>query len=183
MYFSYTSGLKLNTQKCNVLRIGSLKKSHAVYCKDKNFQWKSDSAKALGMVFYNDVLKTSKHNIDIKVEDFKNCLKQWQHRKLTLMGKITVVKNFAFPKLVYPLTVLNNISTETINEIVNLMFTFIWDKKPDKIKRKVLYQDYSKGGLKMLDLQKFILSLKSSWITRILDKKIMDNGKRYIYAD
>ena len=50
------------------------------------------------------------------------------------------------------------------------MFTFIWDKKPDKIKRKVLYQDYSKGGLKMLDLQQFILSLKSSWITRILDK-------------
>ena len=51
------------------------------------------------------------------------------------------------------------------------MFNFIWDNKPDKIKRKVLYQDYSDGGLKMLNLQKFILSLKASWITRILDNK------------
>ena len=89
------------------------------------------------MVFYNDVIKTSKHNLAIKIEDFKTCLKQWQHRKLTLMGKITVVKSFAFPKLVYPLTVLNNISNESVKEIVNLMFLFIWDKKPDKIKRKV----------------------------------------------
>ena len=113
------------------------------------------------MVFYNDVLKTSKHNIDIKVEDFKNCLKQWQHRKLTLMGKITVVKKFAFPKLVYPLTVLNNISTEKINEIVNLMFNFIWDNKPDKIKRKVLYQDYSDGGLKNVRSSKVYIITKS----------------------
>ena len=64
------------------------------------------------MVFYNDFIKTSKHNIDIKIEEFKNCFKQWQHRKLTLMGKITVVKSFAFPKLVYPLTVLQNIISE-----------------------------------------------------------------------
>ena len=176
--FSYCSGLKLNTKKCNILRAGSLKSSSIVYCKDKNFQWKSDSAKALGMVFYNDVLKTSKHNIDIKVEDFKNCLKQWQHRKLTLMGKITVVKNLAFPKLVYPLTVLTNISDEIIKEIINLMFHFIWDNKPDKIKRTVLCQDYYKGGLKMLDLKKFISSLKSSWIKRILDKNNQGQWKK-----
>ena len=50
------------------------------------------------------------------------------------------------------------------------MFHFIWDNKPDKIKRTVLCQDYSKGGLKMLNLKKFISSLKSSWIKRILDK-------------
>ena len=61
------------------------------------------------MVFYNDVTKTSICNLNDKIKDFKNCLK---HRKLTLMGKITVVKMFAFPKLVYPLTVLNNISDE-----------------------------------------------------------------------
>ena len=85
------------------------------------------------------------------------------------MGKITVVKTFAFPKLVYPLTVLKNISKEKSKEITNLMFKFIWDEKPDKIKRKVLSQDYINGGLKMLDLSKFTISLKASWIKRILD--------------
>jgi hypothetical protein len=86
------------------------------------------------------------------------------------MGKITVVKMFAFPKLVYPLTVLNNISNEKYKEIENLMFKFIWDQKPDKNKRKTLCQDYINGGLKMLDLKKIILSLKSSWIKRLIDK-------------
>ena len=121
------------------------------------------------MVFYNDTLKTITCNLETKIVDFKQCLKQWQHRKLTLMGKITVVKTFAFPKLVYPLTVLKNISKEKSKEITNLMFKFIWDDKPDKIKRNVLSQDYINGGLKMLDLNKFTISLKASWIKRILD--------------
>ena len=46
-----------------------------------------------------------------------NCLKRWNHRKLTLMGKITVVKTFALPKLIYPLTVLDNPSEEIIPTI------------------------------------------------------------------
>ena len=167
--YSYTSGLKLNIKNCNVLRTGSLKNSDICYLKENKFQWNSDSAKALGMVFYNDTLKTNTCNLETKIVDFKQCLKQWQHRKLTLMGKITVVKTFAFPKLVYPLTVLKNISKEKSKEITNLMFKFIWDEKPDKIKRKVLSQDYINGGLKMLDLSKFTISLKASWIKRILD--------------
>jgi len=39
------------------------------------------------------------------------------HRKLTLMGKIIVVKTFALPNLVYPFTVLENPAVETLEEI------------------------------------------------------------------
>ena len=31
-------------------------------------------------------------NLEPKIKLFEKCLKQWQHRKLTLMGKITVIK-------------------------------------------------------------------------------------------
>ena len=62
------------------------------------------------MVFYNNSQLTNSNNFNSKINDFKNCLKQWMHRKLTLMGKITVIKSFALPKLIYPLTVLKNIS-------------------------------------------------------------------------
>ena len=48
------------------------------------------------------------------------------------------------------------------------MFNFIWDGKPDKIKRDILIQDYEQGGLKMIDIENFILSLKVSWIKRLL---------------
>jgi len=49
-------------------------------------------------------------------------LKQWLHRKLTLMGKITVVKTFALPKLIYPLTVLNNPNIKLIEDIHKYIF-------------------------------------------------------------
>ena len=51
------------------------------------------------------------------------------------------------------------------------MYTFIWNKKPDKIKRKQLIQNYQNGGLKMLDIDLFINSLKCSWIKRLFDNK------------
>ena len=49
------------------------------------------------------------------------------------------------------------------------MFNFIWDGKPEKIRRQTLIQDYQNGGLKMIDINKFINSLKASWVKRILD--------------
>lgn len=122
------------------------------------------------------VFKTTKDNIfqsnlEPKIKEFEKCLHQWQHRKLTLMGKITVIKNFALPKLIYPLSSLPNPCKETVQRIEKLMYNFIWDGIPEKIKRNTLMQDYEKGGLKMINLEKFIWSLKVSWIKRILESK------------
>ena len=47
--FSYISGLKLNSSKCNVLRSGSLRNTDLIFFKNRNFQWSSDKAKALGV--------------------------------------------------------------------------------------------------------------------------------------
>ena len=48
-------------------------------------------------------------------------------KTLTLMGKITVLKSFALPKLVYPLSVLPNPPEEKIKYIINKMYQFLWD--------------------------------------------------------
>ena len=48
------------------------------------------------------------------------------------------------------------------------MFNFIWDSPIDKIKRNVSKQTYEKGGLKVLDINNHIISLKSTWIRRYL---------------
>ena len=42
-------------------------------------------------------------------------------------------------------------------------------KKPDKIKRNILYNSYEKGGLKMTDYESFCHALKISWIKRLKD--------------
>jgi hypothetical protein len=116
-----------------------------LFLKDRNFQWSSDKAKAVGVTFHNNKEQFIKENIDKKIEDFENTLKQWQHRKISLLGKITVIKSLALPKLIYPLTILEKPSTEKIKRITNSMYNFIWNSKPDKIKRKQLIQNYQNG--------------------------------------
>ena len=96
---------------------------------------------------------------------------------MTPIGKIAVIKTFALPKLIFPLTLLKLPDEQTIKEINNRMFKFIWDGKPDKIKRNLIIQDYAKGGLKMVDIYSYINSLKTKWIKRIIDNNNTGNWK------
>ena len=98
------------------------------------------------------------------------------------MGKITVIKHFALPKLIYALSSLQYPPKEIIKEIEKIMYAFIWEGKPEKIKREILIQDYEKGGLKMIDLEMFIMSLKISCLKRI---SVSENNRtiNYIYLE
>ena len=166
--FSNISGLKLNAKKCQILRIGVIKHTNIEFMKHRKFSWNSEEASCLGMIFKTNKQNVLSSNLEPKVKAFKTCLQQWSHRKLTLMGKIVVIKNFALPKLIYPLTSLQNPPKETVKQIEQLMYSFLWDNKPDKIKRSTLIKDYNQGGLRMIDIEKFIWSLKASWIKRFL---------------
>ena len=104
--FSCISGLKLSAKKFQVLRIGSMIRNEIIHLKHRKFQWSSTEASSLGMTFTTNKELTFQINLESKVKHFEPCLKQWQHRKLTLMGKITVIKNYALPKLIYVLTSL-----------------------------------------------------------------------------
>ena len=107
------------------------------------------------MIFTNDRDRNLKLNLDPKLASFKCCLKQWEHRKLTLLGKVAVIKKFAMPKLIYPLTVLNNPTDSIISDLTKTVYKFLWDNKPEKIKRNIVELDYNQGGIKMLIIKKF----------------------------
>ena len=164
--FSYISGLKINAIKGQVLRIGSMTQSNVVYLKDRKFQWSSTEARSLGMTFGTNKENIFLANLEPKIKLFEKCLKQWQHRKLPLMRKITVKKSYALPKLVYVLSSLPDPNKQTIKRTETIMYDFLWDSKPAKIKREILTMDYEKRGLKMIDLETFIKFLKN-----MLDKK------------
>ena len=61
-----------------------------------------------------------------------------------LMAKITVVKKYALPKLIYALLSLPNPPIETVKKIEKRMYEFIWDGKPDKLR-----EIYSQWDLKV----------------------------------
>ena len=71
-------------------------------------------------------------------------LKSWQHRKPTLLGIITVVKNLALPKLVHLLTSLTNLVQQKFKQLNSLFYNFIWNGKSERIKRNTLIGDKHK---------------------------------------
>jgi hypothetical protein len=54
-----------------------------------------------------------------------------------------------------------------VNTVNDLAFKFLWNNKPDKVKRKTIIADYNEGGLKMLDIKTFIKAQKIMWVKRL----------------
>ena len=48
------------------------------------------------------------------------------------------------------------------------MFNFIWNNKPDRIKREVVYSDYAEGGLRVRNIDIKFKSLNLAWIARLI---------------
>jgi hypothetical protein len=72
----------------------------------------------------------------------------WSKRKLTIFGKITVVKSIFLGKLNHLHTAFPNPNPTLSKNLESCFYKFIWDNKPDKIER--LHNPTLKGGYKCL---------------------------------
>jgi hypothetical protein len=156
----------MNTSKTKVVWVGNKRYSDLILCPDFNHDWSYSKFKLLGIEFSLDLYTMPDLNVRKKIIDISRILKSWQHRKLTLLGKVTVIKTLALPKLIHLFTSLPNLKQSMLNELNKLSFNFFWDGKAEKIKRNMLIEDIQEGGLKMIHLQSFITYLNVSWVER-----------------
>ena len=57
-------------------------------------------------------------------------------------------------------------------EIDSKCFKFICNNKPDKVKRNTVVGKLGNRGLKMIDIQSYFMSLKASWVSRLVSTVI-----------
>lgn len=162
--FSICSGLKINRSKTEGLWLGHWKNRLG---KDEPFGilWPKKYVTALGITFPYNANVGIKLNFDEKLAKLKKVLNIWRMRHLTILGRIAIVKNLAIAKLVYCSSVLN-VPTEFVKEVNSNIFSFVWNFKPDKIKRKTLIGPVCKGGLNMVNFEDVVKSLKITWVNR-----------------
>lgn len=96
----------------------------------------------------------------------KRCLRSWSSRDLTPIWRSVIVKTFALFRLVYLFQVLPNPPNYFVRKLEQVVFNFIWNGNPDKVKRSVTINTVHSGGLKVTYIPSFINSLKSPWIKR-----------------
>ena len=128
-----------------------------------------DKVKTLGVWLSTDPVITMKANFNEKLTKPKATLGCWELRRLSLLGKITVLKSLIISQLVYILSPLPT-DQRVVNEVNNLCYNFLWDGKGDKIKRDTMISDYEQGELKMVDVKIFSKALKATWIKKYLDQ-------------
>ena len=130
--FSKISGLRLNNKKTEALWIGSKARSSELLCPEKDFKWQELKIKTLGVWLSIDPELTMILNFEEKNEKVQNVLKNWQYRRLSLIGKITVLKSLVASQLVNVFSPLQT-NHQAIKELNEAFYYFLWDGKPDKI--------------------------------------------------
>ena len=179
-FFSEISGLRLNSKKTEALWIGANIRNETHLRPDKDFKQVKDKVKALGVWLSTNPKTTIEANYNEKLTKIRNSLSCWELRRLTLLGKITVLESLIASQLVYILSPLPS-NHSALTEINNMFFNFVWDGKGDKVKHNIMINDYENGGLRMIDIKIFNKALKSSWVKKYLDPE--NQGKWKLLFD
>ena len=78
---------------------------------------------------------------------------------------MTIIKSLIIPKFVYVSSLLST-PKEVIKQLNQLLFKFLW-KGVDNVARLSAINEYEKGGLKMIDFEIMVKSLRLAWLKRI----------------
>ena len=135
--FTKISGLKVNYNKSELAPLGRSRMEIYTHNFSPGMKITVDKMKILGITIptngkYEDLIKL---NYDEKKVKIKNIIQSWSKRSLTLFGKVTIIKSLIVPQLTYLLSVLPNPGENYLKDIDSLIFNFLWDNKPPKIKR------------------------------------------------
>lgn len=164
-HFASFSGLYINESKTHCMIMGGNHRG----IKDIAGINVVNEIKILG-VFFNDAIcaMDNEKNWLKRIEVIKSIIIKWQKRNLSLIGKIHVIKTFLLSQLIF---IMQSISLpETVLEEVNrIFFKFLWKKKYnnkkafEKVKRRVMTNDFNQGGLNMIDIKAMQNSFLIQW--------------------
>ena len=164
--FYKISGLAININKTKAIWIGKSRTNMEQICEDVRLVWTQEEFTVLGVKFNTELTNLTEINLDSKLKKIQSLFTQWKRRRLTLLGKVTMIKTMAISLIVHLFIALPNPSKDYVKKIEKIVYKFLWNNGPDKIKRSVIIQNCPDGGLKMIDIQSFLYYLKLKWIRR-----------------
>ena len=166
--FEIISGLKVNKEKTQMLRIGKGASSDPILCGDLGLQW-VDRMKILGIQISanpHEILE----NFEEKISEIESLLNNFTYRNITVYGRIQVVKTLALSKITHLVQIIPNPPPALIQKLQRIINNFVW--KSGRQKKVVISQEkaqlpQNEGGLGLPNLQDFWDGLKLAWLPRL----------------
>ena len=164
--FNVISGLKLNKKKTKaIMWIGSAKNNKT---KPLGFEIYQEPTKSLGVNLSYNQDRNNNLNFFVKIYKMDTKLNLWLTRDLTIFGRTMLVKTLGISKLIYAAS-MPCVPETVIKTVQEQIFKFLWKNKKDKVKRSVICQPFSCGGLNFPNFHLMIKSLRLSWLGRFLN--------------
>ena len=169
--FTKQTGLEINYNKTEIMRVGTLRQTNAKFYSEQQIKW-SDKITILGFEISPTLMETIDLNFKRVIQKVKALLDVWKNRNLTLIGKIQVINSLAIPILVQVFTCLPPPKDARIlKELKSFIIEFIWGGGQHKIKYDTMIQSRTDGGLGLVDIYAKRVSLRLSWVKKILNQK------------
>jgi len=166
--FKNMSGLKINVKKTSAVWIGLNKNKKKPVCEHLKLNWKFDGVfDMLGITFSTNTQDMIDINFNKALISMKNLILSWSKRNITSLGRVVVVKSLVLAKLNYIGQMLPGPGPDFIKMVNDEIYKFVWQGKPDKVKRAQMNEAYESGGVKMPNVDLHLQALRSSWIRRV----------------
>lgn len=140
------------------------KNSDQVYhYKRWKLNWRCTFSNFFGIQFLVDINEIMDINFLFQIPNIISLIEHWKRKKfLLLLAKL--LKGWLIPKLNHLFISLPSPKREALLYLYKCIFEFICKSKVDKVKRAVITQDYFAVGMKMVDINNCITSLRCSGI-------------------
>ena len=144
--FGTISSYKINFEKSEAMPIGS--EIRQSYTDLHPFKISYDKFKYLGIWITRSFKDLYKANFQVQLSKLKQDLAKWELLPHSLGGRINTIKMNVFPKFLYLFQCLPIFLTKSFFKNLNSQIsTFIWNKKPPRLKQRILQRPRSAGGL------------------------------------
>ena len=162
--YEAASGARINLQKCKGLWSGSYR---ARTDSPTPFEWTNTSLpdKLLGLYVGNT--DCTNQNLESKIHKLRNITAAWRHRDLSLKGRALVINGLLTSTLWYLATNIH-FPAWAVQEIEDIVYSFLWDYKRPLLNRDVLSLPIAEGGLNLPRLTDKIQALRLNTIKRLL---------------
>lgn len=138
--FSLASGASLNVAKSAIKFFGKFRMRRESL---GGLQVCEGPLKILGIHFQNEGSATV--NWVGRISSVQKRLARWKGRRLSLMGKVLVVKMDVLPVLQY-LAYIYPLPASMRRAVIRLLFNFVWGGRYEYVKRSEMFNHVSKGG-------------------------------------
>ncbi len=161
--FGQYSGLNLNVEKTEGMWLGSNRFKNT---KPLGIVWPDRPLRILGIYFSYNQDACEQLNFIERIDKANRIINMWLSRNLTMYGRCQIIRTFVMSQFMYAASSIA-IPPRVINMINKLIFRFMWRNKKERLKRTVLMNSISNGGMKVPDFQTISDVARLKWISKI----------------